>query len=310
MKEKLNVFLFTVALLLSFGCNSVDRSNPSELRNKAREYDNMAKELRQLADKLENKTKITGTEAPQIAVTYYPYEESQYRSAGGPFPNYSSWTDDRMKKDLLRMATGGIDLVLVKASIEKIREAMVSERYIRFLQISASDPSYPKVALFADCTNATRHDINLFVSWCSMQDLGLNKSYYKEEKQPILVLINAQKHHGISHPALNLKTAGKNGDWNWTKNPLNQPIIPINGDKQTMIYASFNSPDHPENWLIDRKNGKHLLSTFRKAISNGRNLIIIESWNNYRNGSFIEPNTRDQFTLYQLLQNEIQRINL
>ncbi|MBQ9445200.1 MAG: hypothetical protein IJU61_01315, partial [Victivallales bacterium] len=60
-----------------------------------------------------------------------------------------------------------------------------------------------------------------------------------------------------------------------------------------------------DNWILPRGNGRNFANRLRHAFHDKASIICIQSWNDFSDGSFMEPNTLDRNLMMTVLQKEL-----
>ncbi len=90
--------------------------------------------------------------------------------------------------------------------------------------------------------------------------------------------------------------------WNWRPAPEIEALPGLTGarvdpDRAAIrIYGGLlrgESGAEHTGWLVPRRKGKQLRTALEIALQLQPKQIVIESWNNFQDGSFIQPNSLD-----------------
>lgn len=242
---------------------------------------------------------------PDLWVEYYPYP-----LPGGPppltgvrpLPDYrDSWTDQRMHRDLIRIRAAGISAILLFLAPEKIGDTFFCDRVRHFQSLAAQlTPPLP-VALVLASFAPLRLDRQNVMDFFQTQGFDRSPNYLSWQGQhplffseSIRLLGNYGGMHtaaqfGAELPPRPLDASGfssKNGAV-WIK---------------TARIAAEQTDIRGKAWLIPRDRGASLRDRLRQAFAQQASPIILSSWNDFSDGSFLEPNSHDQDILLLTLQ--------
>ena len=244
---------------------------------------------------------------PLFAVRYYPYAESFERDTGQPHPNYSAWTDKRMKKDIERLADVGIGLVLLEVDPTLPNTQLRLARYRRFLELCATNDSNLKVMLHADCGNLTAAEADAFVNWCASLVLYAQPASYKFGSSPVIRVTNLVNTRGLRKIGLRPYPTA------WQEPPGFRRLSGLSKSRldrgwqaiEVRTGLSVMNARGKRRWTEKRRDGKGLARSINGALAAHPAIVVVQSWNNYRDGSFAEPNTLDGSRVCERLQGTI-----
>jgi hypothetical protein len=241
-----------------------------------------------------------------FAVIYYAYGYSQERALTSPHPNYRGWSDARMQHDASRLQAAGITKVYVRMSARDVRE---EQRLLRLDQFASKLPANVKAVLLLDCADMNYAAFETFLDRFAGLNLQRNPSYLTSARQPLLLIENAIALKLVSHPAVRIHSK------KWAPAPLlTQTSKYLLGAKRdleadeivlTAGQCSGVGPAFDVDWSIKRRSGKTLTVAMSAAQRIGPRWIVIDSWNNFRSGSFIEPNAFDGSSVLDAVQEAI-----
>jgi hypothetical protein len=243
-----------------------------------------------------------------FGVFYYPYDSSMLRVIGKPYPNYQGWTDARMDRDILAIAQAGINRIYLNVSPKALNDAVRHERYLAFVERVSALGGVLQVVFLSDCKDMRYRDFERFLNRCA--DFGLHgrEGYYKVHGKPIVLVQQADDFRLISHPAVTVR----HSKWD-------RPEI-AEADRSLRLARSNVAADEiiinagravggryglDVKWQLKRREGKTLRDAVRAAREQRPKVIIMNSWNNYLDGSFIEPNTLDGRAVIEMLTQEL-----
>ena len=303
MKKTIKFFVYTILcmlfLLLGVSCATISNDSVPTLK--------------------ENPYKNHGR--PLILAVYHPYPDlrSTFPSSIRPLPSYDGWTDSRMDRDMQRMRSVGINGVLLSINPEDLADNIRFERISRFYDLAAvQQPSF-KVALMMGGKNELDiENVSQFIQRKGLADipsaLKLNgKTIIVFDKQIRLVQsVKQDDKEKTFDKAFCFRQIGK--DW-----PLLPQGIDIGKPESTDGFVwvktgdNHESPDRfgkqiinlQDNWILPRGNGRNFANRLRHAFHDKASIICIQSWNDFSDGSFMEPNTLDRNLMMTVLQKEL-----
>ena len=263
----------------------------------------------------------SGSGKPLILAVYHPYPNfsTTVESAIRPLPGYSGWVDSRMERDMQRMRGVGINGVLLSINPEDLADSIRFERISRFYDLAAvQQPSF-KVALMMGGNNELDiENVSQFIYRKGLADipsaLKLNgKTVIVFDKQIRLVQsVKQDEKEKTFDKAFCFRQIGK--DW---------PLLPqgidigkpesMDGFVWVKTGDNHESPDSfgkqiinlQDNWILPRGNGRNFANRLRHAFHDKASIICIQSWNDFSDGSFMEPNTLDRNLMMTVLQKEL-----
>lgn len=248
---------------------------------------------------------------PQIGLVYYPYGPGEARDLARPHPDFVGWTDQAMRVALNRIRGLGVDMLLVNADI---RETPVDPaRLERYRQFAAqADSAGQRIALYADATGITEAELRAFLNW--MAELGWHTSTasWKDEQRPVVVIANGRHLEEIRQAGLVVI------HWAWDRPVEFAAMGELAGtslDREAGAVRILAADARIEasgevEWRLPRRGGKSLRSAMAGVALLQPRFLVIESWNNYRDGSFIEPNSLDSTRLSDALERAISELKV
>jgi hypothetical protein len=245
---------------------------------------------------------------PLILTVYHPYPDfrSSFPSPIRPLPGYDGWTDSRMERDLQRMQGVGINGVLLSIMPEDLADNIRFERIRRFYELAAVQQPVFQVALMLCGNNELAVDnVAQFVYRKGFADTS---SAFKLNGKPVLVFdsqVRLVQKEKMEKENFCYRQIGKN----WPSLPGNLIGHPETPDGFTWVQAGDNRGvivyDAYDSWILPRGNGRNFTNRLRQALLDKSKIICIQSWNNFSDGSFIEPNTLDRNLMMTILQKEL-----
>ena len=238
-----------------------------------------------------------------VVIHYYPYTVSTVRTIAKPMPEYDNWNEMRMRLDLERLANLNVDIVMITVEPEGLQSQGHALRYLRFVDLAAKYPF--KVAFMADGRRASLFDIRKFGEWCE-QNLPNRLGYFHWQGQPLVEFRNALNAANYSNPSLTIRRTDGGNEWAWGPGKKYKPETSPNGE-QVMVFAGLlSNGDRPElGFSMKRENGSCVRRQFRQAAATNARFICIASYNDFYEGSFVEPNTFDNDSVFKALRSEI-----
>jgi len=229
---------------------------------------------------------------PQIVLSYYPYGPALERELAQPHPNYHGWTDERMLRDLDRFEQLPIDLLLLAVDTIQLKMPFFQQRYEQFFALLARENVGFKVALWVYATPTPANDeLNTVIDWL-VRSVASSAHYARRDGRALLVLAPELSASPIelAHPGIRLwRTAGANAALPWQLRDT-AALQNIESLRQAVVCGGYYAAGR---WQIERRNGRNIRDQLVAALHLQPQLLGIASWNNFADGSFIEPNSLD-----------------
>ena len=253
--------------------------------------------------------------APPIPVwaVYFPSPEIPPNGTIRPIPAYQGWTNLRMERDLARMAEAKFTAALVVTTHLQLLSDEFLERYRKFAELA--EPHSIQVALLVRSLTQPapameRGNISQYLSSKGYLDIP---SALRTESGVRILLIDEDFVLDAPSPELDQTVC----IWQighevpaLPSGPLDIPSMRADANGVLWIRAADNSGCAPYNrarptddWTIRRRNGAPLKRQLDQARVLNAKLLLLDSWNDYSRGSFVENNTLDQDALLKLLKN-------
>jgi len=255
---------------------------------------------------------------PTVAIVYYPFGKCFGRTIAEPLPNYSSWTDGRMDRDLRRISQSGVDVVALMMPLEEIGSGedaeFVLQRYSRFLELALNARPRPlSVMLCVESANYDAKNMQTALAWIVLPSTLAHKALFRADGKPLVVLANGMDACRERHPAIKFRRASPKGDewlWDSPSSPTTQ-LGAGNIDRQVFIRAGLvaSVAGGQVTWKAPRDKGKTLRYAFWHAYRARARFIVVSSWNDFVSGDFIEPNSLDKERTMETLTEEIARVS-
>lgn len=260
--------------------------------------------------------------SPVFLLTYFPYGPCMQRHLGAPIPNYRSWTEERMERDIDRLSALGIDVILLCVDVADLTDEFRQERIQRFMVMLGGLEGGPKLALFVRSAayenSLIRDTLSDAVQWLVASGVTGGPGYWKMGGRGLVVIGDGLDAGTVGHPALTLRgTAGPGAVWHWpTPSTSFRPGLSRDGSQTRVAAALAPAKAAPDGhvsdsvWPVSRGGGRSLLQALWGAFDEQARYVCVSSWNDFVRGDFIEPNSRDGQGLYQTLRKEIARVRL
>ena len=256
-----------------------------------------------------------GHRRPLILAVYHPYPNfsTTIESAIRPLPGYNGWVDSRMERDMQRMRSIGINGVLLSINPEDLADNVRFERIRRFYELAAVQQPAFKVALMMGGNNELSTDnVSQFIYRKGLADIP---SAFKLNGKTVIVfdkLIRLVQKEKTDDSTFCYRHIGKNWPLLPQGNAIGRPE-PTDGFVWVKTGDNHESPDSfgkqiinlQDNWILPRGNGRNFANRLRHAFHDKASIICIQSWNDFSDGSFMEPNTLDRNLMMTILQKEL-----
>jgi len=238
---------------------------------------------------------------PPISILYFPYSVSLNRDIWQPHPNYTAWTDRRMKSDLKRLTGIGIDQVIVNLDVERILTQKSDERYHAFLTYAEHMKNGPEICFQAELSAVDPKRLEAFFGKLARMNLHRYRIFSKVRGKPILMVRDhspVQRHRLFHLELIELSRMTRH-------NRIKDVQFAYLNDSASvvMVFAGLYEKNAMavRRWRLSRKDGKTLDRNLQAAIHYFPNRVIISSWNNFTDGSFIEPSRKYSDRAYRSL---------
>ncbi len=252
---------------------------------------------------------------PLILAVYHPYPDfrATVESAIRPLPSYDGWVDSRMERDIQRMRSVGINGVLLSIKPEDLADGVRFARIHRFYELASVQQPVFRVALMLGGNNELAvENVSQFVYRKGLADI---LSSFKLNGKTVLVFdsgIRLVQKDKTDDNTFCYRHIGKN----WPSIPEGKLICrptPPDGFVWVKIGDNHESPDIrgspiinlQDNWILPRGKGVNFANRLRHAFNDKASIICIQSWNDFSDGSFMEPNTLDRNLMMTVLQKEL-----
>ena len=257
----------------------------------------------------------SGSGKPLILAVYHPYPNfnTTVESSIRPLPGYSGWVDSRMERDIQRMRSVGINGVLLSINPEDLADSVRFERIHRFYELAAvQQPAFLVALMMGGNNELAVENVSQFVYRKGLADIP---SAFKLNGKTVLVFDKqvrlVQKDKNVDNTFC-FRQIGRN----WPQLPQGNAIgRPETTDGIVWVKTADNheSPDIigkqiinlQDSWILPRGKGVNFANRLRHAFNDKASIICIQSWNDFSDGSFMEPNTLDRNLMMTVLQKEL-----
>ena len=248
-----------------------------------------------------------------IWAVYLPIPVIPPKGTIRPIPPHQGWTNLRMERDLERMAEIQIAAALVAVTPMQLLTEEFHERYQKFAEV------------------AERHSIQIALLLVNTQKTApslerKNIAQYLENQGFLDFQCNLRNHDGIPLLLLAEEFAldAPSPELDQTvcflqlghelpalpSGPLDISAMQPSPGGVLWIRAADNTGCAPYNrarptddWTIRRRNGAPLKRQLDQARLLDAKVLLLDSWNDYSRGSFVENNSLDQDALLKILKN-------
>ena len=250
-----------------------------------------------------------------VALCYYPYGSGLVRSLATPVPDYEGWTDERMQRDIGRMVSAGVDVVLLQLDLSGGGEEFRLERYRRFLEVVDQEAGDAKLTAVFWLNSVSTSALTEFVRWHVRRGVGALGSHYRVKGQPVVMLGHGVAASPVRHPALGLRKADV-PDADWSLGPDRGERVWVRADGRVAVLRPGLAPadgsrTKDKRWPLPRRNGRPLWEALTSLASLEGELparIVVRSWNDFSSGDFVEPNSLDGKRMLRSLTEGIERL--
>ena len=248
---------------------------------------------------------------PVLMMEYFPYPlwtEAQEVKGVTPLPIYSGWPRTRMERDMERLEEAGIDVLVLSLNPQDLAQENVQQQLHNFYDLLEAKQAKLRVVLCfrTDAPLAMQvpnvlgflqkqgllHHAHAW-TWNGRTPVWFSWELHLDGENPYRDVAVMQYGQEIPLP-LSPTSPGtcsnlRNG-FQWLRAAESGQGVAFATDVQLH-----------DGWLVPRAQGQNLRSGLHQALESHAEHIIISSWNNYRQGSFVEPNSLDRFTMLEIL---------
>ncbi|MBO7741277.1 MAG: hypothetical protein J6S21_01865 [Victivallales bacterium] len=255
--------------------------------------------------------------APQLWITYLPYPDLEFMAQANvrPVPAYTGWTALRMERDAAMMKYAGIGAVLIKAAPAELADTSFQERCREFGRILHSAGG-PRIALLLHPganRNITLRRDNLLRYLAGIGYHGW-EGILMHRNLPAILVASEISLTGTDPDNAPVRILHEGTDF--PQRPAGavtrESTITIL-DGFTRIRAGeadgstdFSASAQKNTWPLPRLNGDALRMQLKMSRSvPALQTIILDSWNDYRDGSHVEPDTITRTRFVEILNREV-----
>ena len=263
----------------------------------------------------QNQSRPTVPPPPPLPIwaVYLPTPELPAHSTIRPIPAHQGWTNLRMERDLERMVQSKITGVLVVVTHVQLLGESFHERYRKFAELAEAQGVHVALLLTSLTNPAPALNRDNIVQYLQEQGLiNFPASLRNEAGMPLLLvaddfILNGSP--GTANPAVCVWQLGHEVPA-LPSGPLDVPSMRPDANGVLWIRAADNSGCASVNrgrptddWTIRRRNGAPLKRQLDQARLLDAKVLLLDSWNDYSHGSFVENNSLDQDALLKILKN-------
>lgn len=239
--------------------------------------------------------------AIEYAVEYYPYGPALDRTFTAPRPDFDAWTRRRMQLDLRAIDGGGIDQVqLIVDALEVALDRSVLERVPLFLAEAADRAPDLSIVLLADLRRLPEDRLQSFLDACFALNLYLYENYLQVDNTPLLLFRPAAEYSGVAHIGLRTEIAEWYQPDGFNSTAALEHAWMSTNSKDILLPAC--PPAEPEEWAKERQRGKPIAKAIAAARALQPRRIVLRSWNDFSDGSFIQKNETDGDEVYHSIR--------
>ncbi|MBR6056986.1 MAG: hypothetical protein IKP58_02325 [Victivallales bacterium] len=256
-----------------------------------------------------------GKDKPLILAVYHPYPSftTTVEAPVRPLPGYDGWSNNRMERDLQRMQEAGLDGVLLFVKPEDLADAIRFERIRHFYELASARQPVFRIVLVLDGNNELSTDnAAQFIKRKGLADFQCTLRLHS---RPVLAFnksIRLVRNNGMASSYFCIRHISHD----WTVPPMGANFdhpAPFDGFIWVKAGDCHAAVDNSENsalsrqgtWSLPRGKGRNFANRLRKAFQEKADIICIQSWNDFTDGSFLEPNTLDNNIMLTVLRREI-----
>ena len=186
---------------------------------------------------------------------------------------------------------------------EEVQNPGRAAEYLRFVELATRYPL--QVAFMADGQRASPFDMRKFTAWCG-KNLPNRPGVFHYQGLPLVEFHNVSNSTNYTNPNLSIRRTDGGIEWAWGPGRKFRPETSPNGEQVMAFAGLLVRGDRPERGFnLKRGNGACIRRQFRQAAATDARFICIASYNDFYDGSFVEPNTFDGDSAFKTLQQEI-----
>ncbi len=230
----------------------------------------------------------------KIWVRYLPHtdQEAQFRLGVRPVPMDNGWTDLRMQRDLQRIYFAEISVVMVEVSPEELLQESFLARLRRFGELANEYQLKILLSLVQSQGESPQTlDRKNLVDFLGRLALPQIPAYYLQEDGKAVVLVHESFDLADPAPeapeALAILRLGK-------ELPAYRPRDPQDPTLPCQWACGGIAPGPGDlRWNLPRKRGNALSKQLKALRGTPTKILLLSSWNDYSEGSFLENNSLD-----------------
>ncbi len=239
----------------------------------------------------------------KLWVRYLPHtdQEAQFRLGVRPVPMDNGWTDLRMQRDLQRIYFAEISVVMVEVSPEELLQGAFLARLRRFGELANEYQLKILISLVQARPEApqTLERGNL-LDFLERLALPQFPAYYlQEDGMPVVLVQESFALPGPnpdSHEAVAILRIGQ-------ELPAYRPEAPRDPALPCQWACGGIAPGNGSlRWNLPRKRGNTLAKQLKLLRGTSIKVLLLSSWNDYAEGSFLENNSLDGNALTSALK--------
>ena len=248
-----------------------------------------------------------------VWTVYLPNPEIPAHGTIRPVPAHQGWTNLRMERDLARMEDAKITAVLVVVTPNQLLAEDFHERYRKFAEMAEQHSI--QIALLLTCLTRPAPAMerkNIFQYLENKGFFEFSNKLCNRDGVPVVLIAEEfaldapspeldqtvcflQLGHELpalpSGPLDISAMQPSPGDVLWIRAADNTGCAPYNRARPT------------DDWTIRRRDGAPLKRQLDQARLLDAKVLLLDSWNDYSRGSFVENNSLDQDALLKILKN-------
>ena len=236
--------------------------------------------------------RIDHREPTIYAVEYHPYGPALTRSLAAPHPNFGGWGRSRMQSDLRALKRLGIkEIQIIVEAGWLLDNREMAARIPVFIQEAARRAPQLSVVLVADLKHLQPAQLDEFLEFCMGLALHRYPNYVAIGGTPLIVLRRAGAFPDVRHLGLQF-------EYQVWDQPPGFGVGELNAER-TDIRVTAGAVSTADEWRVPRKNGRTIATAIRAARQLMPRRLVIRSWNNFADGSFLQRNSLDNNTVYE-----------
>lgn len=236
--------------------------------------------------------RIDHREPTIYAVEYHPYGPALTRSLAVPHPNFGGWGRSRMQSDLRALKRLGIkEIQIIGEAVWLLDNREMAARIPVFIQEAARRAPQLSVVLVADLKHLQPAQLDEFLEFCMGLTLHTYPNYVAIGGTPLIVLRRAGAFPDVRHLGLQF-------EYQVWDQPPGFGVGELNAER-TDIRVTAGVVSTADEWRVPRKNGRTIATAIRDARQLMPRRLVIRSWNNFADGSFLQRNSLDNNTVYE-----------